>query len=89
VGLRQIAALAGVSPRHFERAFRQAVGVPPHAYVMQRRVAAARALLLGDGSLTVEDIAARVGFASSSHLASAFRRSTGYSPSSFRRAHGR
>ncbi len=89
VGLRQIAALAGVSPRHFERAFRQAVGVSPHAYVMQRRVAAARGLLLDDASLTVEDIAARVGFASSSHLASAFRRSTGYSPSSFRRAHGR
>jgi hypothetical protein len=39
ITLRQLAQLAGVSPRHFERAFRQAVGEPPHAYLTERRVA--------------------------------------------------
>jgi transcriptional regulator GlxA family with amidase domain len=39
--LHRLSELAGVSPRHFERAFRQAVGVAPHAYVLQRRIAAA------------------------------------------------
>ena len=84
ITLRQLAELAGASPRHFERAFRQAVGVPPHAYVTEQRVAKARQLLLAEPALTVEDIAGRVGFSSSSHLASAFRRQTGLSPKAFR-----
>lgn len=86
---RQLAQLAGVSPRHFERAFRQAVGVPVHAYVTERRIAATRRLLLDDPTLSVEHIAAQVGFSSSSHLALAFRRHTGHSPVAFRRLHSR
>jgi AraC family transcriptional regulator len=74
-----------VTPRHFERAFRQAIGVPPHTYVMEKRLAAARQLLLGEPTLTVEQIATRTGFSSSSHLSSALRRHTGYSPATFRR----
>ena len=87
ITLRQLAQLAGVSPRHFERAFRQAVGMPLHAYVIERRVAAARRLLLEDRTLPVETIAAQVGFSNSSHLALAFRRHTGHSPAAFRRIH--
>ena len=89
IALRQLANLAGVSVRHFERAFRQAVGLPPHEYVLQRRVAEARRLLLDQSKLTVAEIAARVGFGSSSHLAWAFRRETGHSPREFRRHHAR
>ena len=85
----RLAQLAGVSPRHFERAFRQAVGVPLHAYVIERRVAAARRLLLDDPTLTVQSIAARVGFSTSSHLALVFRRHMGHSPATFRRLHSR
>ncbi|HXA19578.1 MAG TPA: AraC family transcriptional regulator [Thermoanaerobaculia bacterium] len=89
ITLRQLAELARVSPRHFERAFRESVGVPPHRYVIEKRVVAARHLLLSEPALSVERIAERVGFNSSSHFASAFRRYTGYSPSAFRRIHSR
>jgi AraC family transcriptional regulator len=85
ITLRGLAALAGVSARHFERAFRQAVGVPAYAYVLEKRVSAARHLLLSKPELPVGEIAARLGFSSSSHLASAFRRQTGCSPTTFRR----
>jgi len=85
ITLRRLAELAGVSPRHFERAFRQALGVPPHTYVLQKRVAAARSLLVSHRTLPIHEIAARVGFCSASHLASAFRRQTGQSPTEFRR----
>ena len=85
IALRRLAELAGVSPRHFERAFRQATGMPPHAYVMGKRVAAAKQLLISQPKLTVQEIALRVGFGSSSHLASTFRRQTGYSPTAFGR----
>lgn len=89
VTLRRLAELAGVSPRHFERAFRQAVGVPPHTYVIEKRVAAARHLLISERTLPIERVAARVGFSSSSHLASAFRRQLGCTPATFRRLHSR
>ncbi len=86
ITLRQLAELAGVSSRHFERAFRQALGVPPHGYVLQKRVSAARDLLLIQPRLSIQEIATRTGFSSSSHLVSAFRRQTGYSPREFRRS---
>jgi AraC family transcriptional regulator len=89
IALRQLSELAGISTRHFERAFRQAIGVPPHAYVVRKRVARAQNLLLGGPGLTIDEIAARAGFSSSSHLSSTFRRQTGYSPTAFRRLHSR
>lgn len=87
IALGQLADLVRLSPRHFERAFRQSMGMAPHTYLMERRVAAARQLLLDQPSLAVGEIATRVGFSSSSHLASTFRRQTGYAPVAFRRLH--
>jgi AraC family transcriptional regulator len=89
IALRQLGELAGISTRHFERAFRQTVGVPPHAYVVRKRVARAQNLLLGEPGLSIDEIAARAGFSSSSHLSSTFRRQTGYSPTAFRRLQSR
>ena len=89
ISLRHLAALAGVSPHHFERAFRQTVGMAPHAYVMETRVAAARRLLINEPNTTVEEIATRVGFCSSSHFGRAFRRRTGIAPIAFRAMHSR
>jgi AraC family transcriptional regulator len=88
ITLSQLANLAGVSVRHFERAFRQATGTPPHAYVLRQRLASARELLLNEPALSIEEIAAKTGFNSSSHLSSTFRRQTGLPPSTFRRMSG-
>jgi AraC family transcriptional regulator len=88
ITLQELALLARVSTRHFERAFRQSLGVPPHSYVLGKRLTAARELLLSQPTLTIEQIAQQVGFSSPSHLGSAFRRQTGYSPTTFRRMHG-
>jgi AraC family transcriptional regulator len=85
VKLRDLAALAGVSARHFERAFRQSTGSSPHAYVMERRLLMARDLLINQQELPIEQIAHRLGFSSSSHFSSAFRRRTGFTPTNSRR----
>jgi AraC family transcriptional regulator len=85
IKLRSLAALAGISVRHFERAFRQSMGVPPHAYAMERQLQMARDLLINQLELPVEQIALRVGFSSSSHFSSAFRRWTGFTPTTFRK----
>jgi AraC family transcriptional regulator len=83
--LRELAALAGVSVRHFERAFRQSTGLAPHAYIMERRLRMARELLIDQPNLPIERIRLRLGFSSSSHFSSAFRRWTGLTPQNFRK----
>ncbi|MBK1657461.1 helix-turn-helix transcriptional regulator [Paracraurococcus ruber] len=87
VGLVTLAGVAGLSAFHFARGFRTAMGVPPHAYVLQRRVARGKALL-ADRSLDLATIALMVGFAHQSHFTNAFRRSVGIPPGSWRRAQG-
>jgi AraC family transcriptional regulator len=85
--LHKLASLACVSVRHFERAFRQSQGVPPHRYVLERRVSAARDLLLTHPNLPIKGIARKLGFSSPSHLSAAFSRRMGCSPATFRRLH--
>ncbi len=84
VSLADLAAVAQLSPFHFARAFAQTTGRTPHAYVMDRRLEAAKRLLR-EGGLSIGLIAERCGFASASHLSSRFRRTTGFTPTDFRR----
>lgn len=83
IGLSTLSALAQLSPYHFARVFKQALGIPPHRYHMNRRVERAKALLV-DRSVT--EVALAVGYAQTSSFSSSFRRATGMSPSKFRRA---
>src|SRR3981189_3309371 len=62
IKLRDLAALAGVSASHFERAFHQSPGSSPHAYVMERRLRMARDLLINQPELPVEQIRRRLRF---------------------------
>ena len=54
--VRRLARVSGVSEAHFARSFKQAFGVPPHRYLLTRRVERARALLR-ETDLAVTDIA--------------------------------
>jgi AraC family transcriptional regulator len=85
IKLRELATLAGISARHFERAFRQSTGSSPHAYVTDRLLHRARELLINRPELPIEQIALRLGFSSSSHFSSAFRRQTALTPTDFRK----
>ncbi|MFY9687914.1 MAG: helix-turn-helix domain-containing protein, partial [Pseudolabrys sp.] len=75
-----------LNPYHFARVLKQALGIPPHRYHMNRRVERAKALLV-DRSVT--EVALAVGYAQTSSFSSSFRRATGMSPSKFRRAAAR
>jgi AraC family transcriptional regulator len=57
--LEQMAAVARLSPYHFARQFKAATGVPPHQFVIARRVERAKQLLRGGGDLTLAQVAAR------------------------------
>ena len=85
LSLTDLAGVACLSPYHFSRSFKLAVGVGPQRYVMQRRVERAKALMRRtDRPLAM--IAQEVGFADQSHLTSVFRREIGVTPGHFRAA---
>jgi AraC family transcriptional regulator len=84
VTLGEIAQAAGLSPFHFVRLFRAAVGQPPRHYLTGLRIEAACHLLERDGR-SVTEVAYLCGFSSSAHLGAALRRSTGMSPTAYRR----
>jgi AraC family transcriptional regulator len=84
VCLIRLAELAQLSLHHFCRAFKQSFGVPAHQYQVQRRMEVAK-LLLADRATSVTDIALSLGYAQTSSFSSAFRKTTGWTPTVYRR----
>lgn len=81
--VRRLAAVSGVSAAHFARSFKEAFGVPPHRYLLTRRIERATALLRETG-LPITDIAFQTGWESLGTFGRTFRDVTGESPSEFR-----
>jgi AraC family transcriptional regulator len=82
--LAQIAAEFGFSVSHFSRAFRASTGLPPHQWLLQQRVKAAKQLLTVR-DLPLAEIAISVGFANQSHFTRVFSAAVGVSPGVWRR----
>jgi AraC family transcriptional regulator len=83
IGLRDLAALAGLSAHHFGEAFKASTGTSPHRYLIERRILRAKERLLG-ADRSIAEIAVSVGFANHSHFTDNFRKLTGTTPSRFR-----
>jgi AraC-like DNA-binding protein len=77
--VRRLARVSHVSEAHFAREFKQAFGVPPHRYLLTRRIERATALLR-DTDLSVTEIAFRTGWGSLGTFGRTFRDITGESP---------
>lgn len=83
LSLGEIAAQAGFSTSHFKALFRKSVGMPPHQYVIRRRVERAAAQLR-KSTAPIGDIALESGFCHQSHLALHVRRILGVTPQEIR-----
>jgi AraC family transcriptional regulator len=81
--LAGLAAIAGLSPFHFARAFRRSLGLSPHQFVLRTRVERAKALL-AEQRLSLVEVGLASGFASQSHFTSVFRRLVGTTPQRYR-----
>jgi len=79
----RLAAVSCVSEAHFARSFKDAFGVPPHRYLLTRRIERATALLR-DTDQPVTDIAFQTGWQSLGTFGRTFRDITGESPGEFR-----
>jgi len=87
IRLDGLAALAGLSTDHFARAFHQSVGVPPHTYLLRRRLEHVEHMLRKTDT-PLSEIALATGFSDQSHLARHFRRWAGMSPRQVRWTEG-
>lgn len=84
ISLLEIAETSGLSSSHFSRAFRNTTGRPPHRWLMERRIEAAKALL-AQGSLASAEIAVECGFSDPCHFSRAFVNLAGEPPAAWRR----
>jgi len=85
ISLGQLAGMCALSEYHFARMFRQSFGLPPHQYLLARRVTRAQALLRS-GALPLNEIALMCGFSSASHFTHRFRQAMGATPGEYRQA---
>jgi AraC family transcriptional regulator len=60
--LAQMPAVVGLNPYHFARQFKAATGLPPHQYVIARRVEQAKELLQAGAAVSLAEVALRAGF---------------------------
>jgi AraC family transcriptional regulator len=82
---KDLAAIARLSPFHFNVAFRNSVGNSPHEYIIRRRIERAQGLMLSTNA-PLSEIASECGLADQAHLTRLFRRVVGESPAAWRRA---
>jgi AraC family transcriptional regulator len=84
IGLGELAAVAGMRPHYFCRAFRLSLGVPPYRFLINRRIERAK-LLLSSTDTSITGIALSLGFANHAHFSTTFRRTVGRSPVAYRK----
>ncbi len=81
--VERLASVSGVSEAHFARMFKEAFGVPPHRYLLTRRIERAKALLRDTDQPTI-DIAFQTGWSSLGTFGRVFKDITGESPTDLR-----
>jgi AraC family transcriptional regulator len=82
--LAQMAAVVGLNLYHFARQFKAATGLPPHQYVIARRVERAKQLLHAGTNLSLAEVALHAGFSDQSQFSRHFKRLVGVTPGQFR-----
>ena len=83
--LAELGAVVSMSPFHFARLFRRSTGLPPHRFVVRKRIDCAITLLVAREQ-SIAQIARMVGFRTPSHFTAVFRRITGLAPRAYRGA---
>lgn len=78
-----LARMAGLAPNHFITSFRQLTGLPPRQYLITHRIKEA-SRLLRTTQLSVTEISHSLGFCTSQHFATLFKRHIGTTPIAYR-----
>ena len=84
IAIAALAAIVELSPSYFSRAFTRSAGMPPHQWLLHKRIDRAKLLLRGS-STSLSDIAASCGFVDQSHFTKVFARVEHMTPGRWRR----
>ncbi len=84
--IAEVASLCNVSVNYFERLFKQYAGETPSEYRGRMKLERAM-LLIGFGTMTLDQIADELGFGDSAYLCRVFRKKTGMTPKEYRALH--
>jgi AraC family transcriptional regulator len=84
LSLNELAAVAGLSPSHFNTLFKEATNQPAHQFIVQCRVEHAMSLL-ANRKLSLAEVASLTGFYDQSHMARCMRRVVGVTPAVVKR----
>nr|WP_279538636.1 AraC family transcriptional regulator [Pseudomonas brassicae] len=82
IALHELAQWVALDPLYLIRVFKKSVGVSPHSYQIQRRVAHVQQLLRS--GVSIAEASLRCGFFDQSHMTRAFKKVVGVTPGSFR-----
>lgn len=80
----QLAALAGMSPSHFFRTFKQWMGTSPHEWLRRQRITQAKRRLIETDD-PIKQVALQTGYSDQFFFSKDFKQVTGYTPSEYRR----
>jgi len=83
ISLAELSGIAGLSKRHFLRAFQDSVGATPYNYVLSLRIDEAKRRL-SETADSIVDVALATGFSHAQHFSTSFKKATGLTPSAFR-----
>lgn len=83
--LAEMAEAVSLSESWFSHVFKNTTGMTPLQWQSERRIALAKTLL-GEGVLSISEIAHRLGFSDQAHLTRVFRQVDGETPAAWRRA---
>ena len=83
LSLEKLAAIVHLSQFHFVRVFKEAFGITPHQYIIQRRLERAK-ILLDVTRLSIQEVAIETGYANQSHFTTQFRKYVGITPVAYR-----
>lgn len=89
LSVEAVAERYGLSVSYFSKLFNNYMGKTFPDYINQLRLQKAREILLADQSISIQNVAKKVGFNSSSYFSAAFRKYYGTSPSQIRKVAGR
>jgi AraC family transcriptional regulator len=83
ITVRALARFVYLSSQGFSGAFKRSFGLPPHRYLVQKRIERAKALLTSS-ACSITEIALALGFSQTSSFSARFRKMTGLTPTEYR-----
>lgn len=87
ITLTELSEIAGITPQHFCRLFKNYYHMRPMEYLIHYRIKHAKHLLTSQKELTLKEIAAQIGFHDLSYFCAVFKKSEGMTPLEFKKMH--